>query len=232
LIYSLNFSKPFNTTTNVSEILDTTSKVGNGNNANNLAPNYYDGALLANDAEFFLYGGLLTATDVYAPPDANEILYYQGFQYGPQRDNFRSGFGQDHLPTNMTRYITYGGAANAPSENKAWYFGGMHSPTWGESTMPLINASTNPVNVSNTLITLDMTTQNSEAWHNVTLPPAIPGRANPEVVWVPVGSQGILVVLGGVVYPDYNNAYTTSDKEAQSVSTCRSFGGRFHGMQS
>jgi hypothetical protein len=57
LMYTLNLSYPFdikrfNQTTS---LLQPLSKTG-GTAANNIAPNYIDGALLANDQELFLYG--------------------------------------------------------------------------------------------------------------------------------------------------------------------------------
>lgn len=218
IVYTWNFSRPFNTSMNVSSVLGTISKAPNGNAANNLAPNYYDGAMLANDHEFFLYGGLLRRTDVYSPPAGNEVLAYQVSQYGAPKGSFHPGFVQDELPDDLTRYITYGGAASAPSENKAWYFGGMRSPSWGPIYYPSSNNSINPSNASDTLVTLDMATQFDETWKNTTLPQEIKGRADPELVWVPVGEQGILVVLGGVSYPDFNNPTVNSQNEAQSVS--------------
>ncbi|KAK7749961.1 hypothetical protein SLS62_008070 [Diatrype stigma] len=201
---------------NTSEIFETISKAPNGNAATNFAPNYYDGAMLANDHEFFLYGGLLRRTDVFSPPDADAVLAYQISQYGTPKPDFHPGFAQNELPDGLTRYITFGGAANAPSENKGWYFGGMHAPGWGPVYYPSANESINPTNTSNTLITLDMSVQYEEKWANATLPEEIKGRADPAVVWVPVSEQGILVVLGGVSYPDYNNPTADSQNAAQS----------------
>ena len=203
---------------NISAVFNTLDKVSSGE-ATNIAPNYYDGALLANDDEFFLYGGLLTQTDAFDPPDSNTVRAYEGYQYGVEKATFSPRFLDSDLTGDLTRYITYGGAANAPSENKAFYFSGMQSPDHGPIYYPGGNASVTATNVSNTLITLDMSTQGSEKWSNVTLPDGIPGRANPELVWVPVGSQGILVALGGVVYPDFDNAEQSSENETASVST-------------
>ncbi|KAI0132763.1 hypothetical protein BJ170DRAFT_261256 [Xylariales sp. AK1849] len=228
LIYTLNFSKPFKTSSNtnpsnISEILEVISKAPNGNAANNLAPNFFDGAMLANDDEFFLYGGLLTKTDVFTSQHSDEVLGYELYQYGPHKDTWSKGFLVDSLPDGLTRYLAFGGAANAPSENKAWYFGGMHSRTWSDIYYPTINDSINALVASDTLITLDMTTQQEETWHNVTLPSDIKGRASPELVWVPAGDQGILVALGGVTYPDFNNGNLTSENEAQSKSDSPAF---------
>lgn len=187
-----------------------------GEATNNLKPNYYDGAMLANDHEFVLYGGLLPYTANL--PDPDQVLYYRASGYGVPDQKFIPGFDGGKLPDGMTRYVTYGGAANAPSENKAWYFGGSRSPLGGPIYQPVFNNSLNPIDVSNTLVTLDLSESQSETWTNVTLPPNIPSRANPSVVWVPVGDQGILVVLGGVAYPEYNNANHESLNIAQSVS--------------
>ncbi|KAI0404594.1 hypothetical protein F4802DRAFT_615466 [Xylaria palmicola] len=217
LIYTLNFSVPFNSSTNISSILETLPKVPGGGAANNIGPNYVDGAMLANDHEFFLYGGLLKNTMAYAPPDGDDVLTYQASNYGLVREGFRPGFLNDKLPGDITRYVTYGGAANAPSENKAWYFGGSRSRLWGPIYQPSNNNSLNPLNTSNTLITLDLGIQQSEKWTNDTLPNSVPSRANPSVVWVPVGEQGILVVLGGVTYPYYSTSSQASLNEAQSV---------------
>ncbi|KAI0185660.1 hypothetical protein EV127DRAFT_195456 [Xylaria flabelliformis] len=215
LTYTLNFSIPFDSSTNVSSILKTISLTPNAG-ANNLKPNYYDGAMLANDHEFFLYGGLIKNTAAYTLPDADEVLYYRASDYGVPKPAFIPGFGNDKLPGNLTRYVTYGGAANAPSENKAWYFGGSRSPSWGPIYQIGNNNSFNPTNVSNTLITLDLSESQSDKWTNVTLPPEIPSRANPSAVWVPVGEQGILVVLGGVAYPQYSTSDQVSLNAAQS----------------
>ncbi len=223
-MYTLNFSMPFNTSRNqnVSAILQTISKAPNGGAVNNIAPNYLDGAMLGNDDEWFLYGGLLRQTDAFSAPHADDVTAYQGYQYGAQKPSFRPGFLTDQLPSGMTRYVAYGGAAHAPSENKAWYFSGMRSPSWGEIYTVSGNDSLTAVNVSNTLITLDMSTQQQEKWSNQTLPDSIHGRANPELVWVPVGAQGILVAVGGVVYPEFIEVTHQSANEKASVS-CRLF---------
>lgn len=178
--------------------------------------------MLANDNEFFLYGGMTTRTDAYTDPPANEIIGNRFSSYGADKPGFKPGFDRKQLPDGMTRYVTFGGAANSPSENKAWYFGGMRSPSGGPIYVPKTNNSLNPVNASNTLITLDMTTQYDEKWSNATLPDTIRGRASPELVWVPVGAQGILVALGGVTFPDYDNGGKMSQNEAQSVS-CKKY---------
>ncbi|KAK4449938.1 RING finger protein B [Podospora aff. communis PSN243] len=223
LVYTLNFSKPFSTTDNMTAIFGTISKVSDGTAAKNLAPNYVDGAMLGNHEEWFLYGGLLRETREFSPPAATNVLAYQKYQYGIQKDGFLPGFVYDDLPEDMTRYVAYGASAAAPSENKAWYFSGLRAQGYGPIYEPSFNESLTATNVSNTLITLDMTTQLQETWKNETLPADTPGRANPELVWVPVGKQGILVALGGVVFPDFSSYLSKSPNEAESKAQSPGF---------
>ncbi|KAI1470454.1 uncharacterized protein F4812DRAFT_267096 [Daldinia caldariorum] len=217
LIYTLNFSTPFNSSSNFSEILthNSISKGLNGGSANNLAPNYHSGALLGNDHEFFTYGGLLPLSSVDAEPDADDMVEYVASLYGAEKPQYQVGVRYSRLPEGITRYVTNGGAANAPSENKAWYFGGYRSESGGPIYENSFNDTTNPTTTSDYLITLDMDTQTQETWKNETIG-NISSRADPSVVWVPVGEQGILVVLGGVTYPSYLGRNLTSANEAQS----------------
>ncbi|KAI5861883.1 hypothetical protein GGS23DRAFT_117206 [Durotheca rogersii] len=204
LIYTFNFSTPFNSSSNFTALLgNTISKGLNGGPASNVGPNFLDGAMLHNNDEFFLYGGLLAQTDTASPPGGEDVLNYEASQSRGETGTFRPGFIIDELPEGMTRYVAYGGAVSAPSENKGWYFGGYRSESWGPIYEYTGNSSLDPSNVSDTLITLDMRGNRQATWSNDTLPPGIPGRANPSVVWVPVGAEGILVALGGVSYPGY-----------------------------
>ena len=196
-------------------MLGTLLKAGGGA-ANNLAPNYVDGALLANNDEFFLFGGLLAQTAEFSPPSKDQVTVYEKYQYGVQRNSFIPGFISDSLTGNLTRYIAFGGAASAPSENKAWYFGGMQSQSRGEIFFGS-NQTLTPTNVSNYMVTLDLSTQQQETWSNTSLPKSVSARANPEVVWVPIGAQGILVVLGGVDFPEFATSTHQSANAAQSV---------------
>ncbi|KAG6017277.1 hypothetical protein E4U43_001885, partial [Claviceps pusilla] len=167
-------------------------------------PNYYDGGMLANNAEFFLYGGALFQDDaLYDAPNANAVLGYRRYAYGPEKPLWQKGFTGGHLDDGVTRYVAYGAAVNAPSENKAWYFSGLTSPTRGPIVQNSAEAAVKAATISDTLVGLDMSVQLDEKWSNMTLPAKIRGRSNAEVVWVPVGKQGILVVIGGAVYPEW-----------------------------
>lgn len=83
------------------------------------------------------------------------------------------------------------------------------------------NATIDPTTYSRDLVSLDMSTQQQEVWKKETIGKNVPSRASPEVVWVPVGEKGILVVIGGVVDLVYTNFTNTLDptKKANSVSS-------------
>jgi hypothetical protein len=69
-----------------------------------------------------------------------------------------------------------------------------------------------------------MSDQTKPDWKKFTLPDSVPGRVNPEIAWVPVSKQGILVAIGGVIDPYFdtmfqkNNASSTA--ESVSVILC------------
>lgn len=219
VLLTYNLSYAFTSNTNVTGLLlqDLLSKAVGGTGQSDIgAVSYVDGALLANNAEFWFYGGQ-PGIQSEALPDKNSVDGYEDFQYGYTSSNFHSGFVSNReLPGNVSQFITFGGAARAPSENLAWYFSGATSESGG--LIPKSSNATNrPSKISNYLITLDMSDQRFETWNNQTLPPNIKGRASAEVVWVPVGVQGILVALGGVVFPEYAGKNRVSQNPTASV---------------
>lgn len=215
----LNFSSPFSTTQNLSDIFTTLSKAAGGGASNNIGPQYYDGAMFANDYEWYTYGGQLRTTDAFKAPAGNAVAAYQVYPSGPPKD-FNKGYILDTLPDGVTRYVTDGAAVSVPSENLGFYFGGLRSATYG----PIFylpgprNQSVNPDQLSTTLIEVDLAKQGGETWNNSTLPTTVPGRANPEIVWIPVSEQGILVAIGGVIFPSYANVNQTNNASATAQS--------------
>ncbi|KAI8313287.1 hypothetical protein K4K61_008349 [Colletotrichum sp. SAR11_59] len=214
LMYSFNFSKPFDTKTNFTTLIGTTSKApGGAGFVGSYSPNMIDGGLLYNDAEFYLYGGtLLARTDTIEPPDADKVVFHRSFPYGIGKEEFRNGTDRQTLDSGITQFVAHGAAVSAPSENMAWYIGGMRSAVWGEIYKSDANETLTANTTSNTLITLDMTTQLREKFSNKTL--QVTPRANPSAVWVPVGEKGILVMVGGVKFPEF-----TSNGIRKSVDT-------------
>lgn len=222
-ILTYNLTNPYDKEANVTGILleNSISKaIGGSGNAGN-APNFVDGALLANYHQFILYGGAaFIPKEIGDPPESDETLSYMAYEYGPEKANWERGFNPIRIDNDVTRYATYGAAVSAPSENKAWYFSGMTTPSGGNINVnPALNGSDEASVISNRMIEVNMETQLQEEWTNRTLGEDIEGRAGAEAVWVPVGEQGILVFLGGVTHPAWANSSTMrSDDEEASVS--------------
>lgn len=196
-ILRYNLSESFSPETNVTGIL-----LDNRIPGITINPSYVDGALLGNDDEFFLYGGYYLAYSQVQDPSPKAISGYQGYSYSQDKPSWSPGFVPEQLGADVNSFIAYGGAANAPSERLSFYFSGLTSPQHG----PMTSAKKmTDFNISDTLITLDSSTQNYEKWSNDTLhgKGSMKGRASSEMVWVPVGKRGILVVLGGVLYPPW-----------------------------
>lgn len=137
------------------------------------------------------------ALDSSSTPADDTVLMHEAYQYGAYRSNWSPNWRWADLPGNVTSYITNGAGASAPSENLAFYFSGMHAPDWGSFTWDEMQAR----ETANTLITVDMASMRGETWSNATLPDYVPGRANAELVWVPVSTSGVLVAVGGVIDP-------------------------------
>jgi hypothetical protein len=173
--------------------------------------NFQGGALLGNDYQFYQLGGaMVSSAALYHPPEDDEILAYYVTPYGGVA-NFVQSFNELTLSTeddDLKRWIAYGGAANAPSENKAWLFSGLVSSSGGRisTNYPRDNTTFKPGVVTNALITLDMELPRKPRWTNDTIQTKdvkVKGRAGSELVWVPVNKQGILVAIGGVTFPDF-----------------------------
>ncbi|KAI3207680.1 hypothetical protein CBS147311_2781 [Penicillium roqueforti] len=210
-IYYLNLTTSFNTTSDFMKLLSNMSVAGG---ASSIAPNYVDGTMFANDNEFYLYGGMLPNTDSSAPPPSNQVLSYAAHQYGAYRSSWAPNWQQEYLSTNVTRYITNGAAASAPSENLGFYFSGMRAADWGDFTLNQLQSN----QTANTLITLDMSTMSDGKWTNNTLPSYIPARSRAELVWVPISESGVLVAIGGVIEPIefFRNEKANSTRTAES----------------
>lgn len=220
LVYTLNFSMPFSTSENISNAFNTTSKAeGGSGDVNNIAPQFTDGVMFANDYEWFTYGGLLQQTDAYTPPLADAVVAYEVYNGGPPRQ-FAASFILEYLPDNMTRYVTSGAGVSAPSENMGYYFAGLRAADWGPIYDAPGNETVNADVESLTLIQLNMTVQQHEVWNNHTLPPSVQGRANADLVWIPVSTHGVLIAIGGVIDPVFANVNQSlsASQTAASVS--------------
>ncbi len=211
LVYGLNFSTVFDTSQNISSVFFNISKAPNAGAANNVGPNYSDGAMFANDFEWLIYGGMVQKTDSFTAQAANSYAVYEVYPQGASSKSTVGGFILDDLPDGMTRYITDGAAVSVPSENLGFYFAGLKSNTSGPIYEISGNLSENADTLSPTLITANLTLQQHESWANATLPDTVPGRASAEIVWVPVSEMGVLVAIGGVINPAYMTVFQSDN---------------------
>lgn len=178
--------------------------------------------MLANDFEFYLYGGSLSLANPDPEPIDNSGLRYKAVDYDNGDAAFAVGYapyGLDGYGNLSTRNIAYGAAANVPSENLTFMFSGLRSPTWDQTKSGAVSLDSNASVVADTLISLDLSAPNEQDWRNYTLPESITGRASAELVWVPVGDKGILVALGGVAYPEFTTPNRQSLNKTGSVSS-------------
>lgn len=220
--YTLNFTNPFNISSNFSDVFGRKNKGQNDEQSATTGPNYVDGFMFSNDDDWLGYGGMLAATDsVSSVPSSITLLGYQQYSNNPTTKRPQPGYYLDDLPSGITRYVTYGGGVSVPALNKGFYFGGLRAANFGPINYPFFNESTNADVLSDSLIVVDMTAQEAEKWQNLTIPSKIPLRASPELVWIPVANSGVLIAIGGVILPEYDNManFDNSSQQALSVSS-------------
>lgn len=155
-------------------------------------------------------------TNSTSPPPANSILEYEAYQNNQEQANWQPTFTPQTLPSNVTRYITNGAGVSVPSENLGFYFSGMRGADWGL----IENGALFPNTTANTLISVDMSVTGGGTWTNDTLPSKVLGRANAELVWIPVSSSGILIATGGVIDAATLTAAQALTEQQAAASVC------------
>ncbi|OAP54494.1 hypothetical protein AYL99_10942 [Fonsecaea erecta] len=180
--------------------------------------NYYlDGYMFADYDEFYAYGGMYyfsgdTITDrtvndpLYdIPPDSSIQAGVPNVAYSPQSGSF-------------IKDITNGAGANAPSENLCFYFSGKYNE---DGTA--FSYFSPPKDYSPWLIRVDTTLQGHADWSredltlsNITL------RSEGALVWIPASTRGLLIAIGGVVYPADLNGYLETDNTTD-ITVANSF---------
>ncbi|KAJ5724928.1 hypothetical protein N7493_006656 [Penicillium malachiteum] len=217
-VYTLDLSKSWNTSSNFSNVMGTLEMAGGG--GSNVDPTYVDGVLFANDNEWIGYGGQGVPASNDEVPSGDEVLGYEAYQGDSDIQDWNAMWWTTDLPDNVTNYITNGAGVSAPSENMGFYFSGMHAPGWESFTWP----ATDVANITaDTFVTVNMTVMRSEVWDNVTLPSNIQGRANAELVWVPVSTNGVVVAIGGVINPAELYIELSSEQETESKDVSPGF---------
>ncbi|SPN98562.1 uncharacterized protein DNG_01608 [Cephalotrichum gorgonifer] len=191
-----------------------------------ISPIFSDGSLLANDDRFLLYGGVYPFSDSYPDPPGDSVVEFQAYPAGDSGTaDFSPAFADEELPRDVTRYLAYGAGVSAPSENKAWYFSGLRSPSGGVIYegygVPEAVAS----NISDTLISVTFSDKDGDedTWRNETIQDKARGRGGAAGVFVPVGEQGILVFVGGATFPEFAYATHKSENPAAQKSESGAF---------
>lgn len=105
--------------------------------------------------------------------------------------------------------ITAGAGANAPSESLGFYLGGYK--TASNRAVTIVDGP-DELEQSSSLIIVNTTSQSDSFWTIPALPNGIRSRTRAMVNWIPVGSQGMLVVVGGALNPiDLMNSFQPWD---------------------
>jgi hypothetical protein len=126
---------------------------------------------------------------------------------------------------NISSSITDGAGVNAPSESLGFYFSGMEAPSGIQVVFDSTAAET-PSVAAESFIQVNMSSAQETQWSNLTWPAGVKPRANAQLVWLPVSSQGVLIVIGGVVDPQNlmpGSAYDNASQIAESQSTSPGF---------
>ncbi|KAK6528893.1 hypothetical protein TWF694_004123 [Orbilia ellipsospora] len=188
--------------------------------------------MAANDNGFWLYGGLIRDTDsIQSYPDADNVEVYDVYEQGATRiwqQGWQTG---SILSNNVNRNVAAGAGVNVRELNTTYYFSGARNQNWTEIRGDGVVRDQYRANVtSNQLITADLSDQVRTQWSNFTLSSPARPRINAEMVYLPAGKLGVLVVLGGVTSADWQAPsaaeYASGDYDIainKSVTTGPSF---------
>jgi hypothetical protein len=137
------------------------------------------------------------------------ILNYRFFPIDTQT-LFTPGPDLSYQLSGVDNYVTAGASVSIPSERLAFYFSGLRSTAGGS-----LNSDATNYEISNTTIKVDMSSPGNAIWTPLQPDDAIPGRANAQMVWIPVSTQGILLIIGGVVYPQDYYGFWLDDEQTR-----------------
>ncbi|EXJ71228.1 uncharacterized protein A1O5_05034 [Cladophialophora psammophila CBS 110553] len=180
--------------------------------------NYYlDGYMFADYDEFYAYGGMYyTSGDTITDRTVSDPLYDI-----PQDSNIQAGVpnvAYSPQSGSFIKDVTNGAGANAPSENLSFYFSGKYN---ADGTA--FSYFDPPKDYSPWLIKVDTSIQGHADWSredltvsNITL------RSEGALVWIPASTRGLLIAIGGVVYPADLNGYLKTDNTTD-ITVAKSF---------
>lgn len=192
-LYYIDLHVPFNASNNfnASTVLQTLEKPGI-----DVTPRTSFGHLLANDYGMYSVGGALDYTDSFEPPATDWAVAYDAFEHPPAGVANLEKWHSISLGDEMTRSVVQGAYASAPSEGKAWIFGGSTNRRGLDIQLqkPVNNTGDT---THDRLIIADLTVRGEETFRNESLPNHVIARSQAEMVWLPTGGEGALVVIGG-----------------------------------
>jgi hypothetical protein len=157
--------------------------------------------------------GIFQAASSDPATPSDYVLGYQLYSTGSEP---KIGPLNDTLSTSVSNEITNGAGVNVPSESLGFYFSGYTAPDGSQIS------SGETLVAAESFIQVDMSSSQEAAWSTLTWPTGVKPRANAQLVWLPVSSQGVLIVIGGVVdstqlaYGAYDNASQTADSLSTS----------------
>ncbi|KAK6534555.1 hypothetical protein TWF281_005868 [Arthrobotrys megalospora] len=210
--YYLNLGTGFNVTDVPFQTIDT------------LFPQVTNGFMAANDNSFWLYGGLLADTDsIQSYPAADNIQVYDVYRQGPDRiwkDGWQVG---PVLSNGVNRYVAGGAGVNVRELNTTYYFSGARNKNWGEIRGDGTVRARYSANVtSSQFVSADLTDQIRTKWTNTSLSAPARPRVNAEMVYVPAGKLGALIVVGGVTNADWQGPNLDEDETSYEATVKRS----------
>lgn len=192
-LYYLNYTVGFEI--NGSSPTNMTSLFTNMPQGPPLAASSYSGYMFADNYELWTYGGLANVPGDTAPASD----YIAGYQVYEDQNILTPVLGPDSpgtvLTSPVTRYLTNGAGVNIPDEKLGFYFSGV-------SGSPAIYNSGFPQTLESSLLKVDMSTEGSPLWSQTSLGDNVQARADAQLVWIPVGTNGALIAIGGVISPE------------------------------
>ncbi|KAF3090942.1 hypothetical protein TWF102_004384 [Orbilia oligospora] len=210
LSYYLNLGTGFNTTEVPFQTIDTPFAQVTA------------GFMAANDNSFWLYGGLLADTDsIQSFPADDNVQVYDVYRQGPERIWQRGWQVGPVLSNDVNRYVAGGAGVNVRELNTTYYFSGARNKNWGEIRGPGPRPRYSPNVTSSQFISADLSEQVRTKWTNTTLPTPARPRVNAEMVYVPAGKLGALVVIGGVTRAEWQSESPDEDPSVYQAAVNR-----------
>ncbi|ETN46419.1 uncharacterized protein HMPREF1541_00603 [Cyphellophora europaea CBS 101466] len=169
-----------------------------GLEGNTIGTEWLDGYMFHDDDEFYAYGGAYINRELLSSRTVACVVYDE--QEGEEVDPVQPNPLYAPEGGSFIRSIAYGAGASVPSENLSFYFGGMQMQDG--SQIGYFRRPSDRMVVSRTLITVDTAEQKNADWQYIDpTSDTILTRAHARMVWIPVGEQGLLIVVGGVLAP-------------------------------